>query len=111
MVTAYLKAAYWTAQEQNKDTYQGYLSKSGQPLSVLQREAEGEPWANHFTPLYDQALKQHYADGIAYSQKAKLIRGKVDVNALLEPKFVEQGLKELQLQDYWKDAPHDLAQQ
>ncbi|MCY1291271.1 ABC transporter, substrate-binding protein, aliphatic sulfonates family [compost metagenome] len=111
VVTAYLKAAYWTAQEQNKDTYQGYLSKSGQPLSVLQREAEGEPWANHFTPLYDQALKQHYADGIAYSQKAKLIRGKVDVNALLEPKFVEQGLKELQLQDYWKDAPHDLAQQ
>ncbi|HEP8867277.1 TPA: ABC transporter substrate-binding protein [Pseudomonas aeruginosa] len=111
VVTAYLKAAYWTAQEQNKDTYQGYLSKSGQPLSVLQREAEGEPWANHFTPLYDQALKQHYADGIAYSQKAKLIRGEVDVNALLEPKFVEQGLKELQLQDYWKDAPHDLAQQ
>ncbi|MBM7060560.1 ABC transporter substrate-binding protein [Pseudomonas sp. UL073] len=111
VVTAYLKAAYWTAQDANKDTYQGYLSKSGQPLSVLQREVEGESWSNHFTPLYDQALKQHYADGIAYSQKAKLIRGEVDVNALLEPKFVEQGLKDLQLQDYWKDVPHDLAQQ
>ncbi|MEK1906335.1 MAG: nitrate ABC transporter substrate-binding protein, partial [Pseudomonas sp.] len=80
-------------------------------LSVLQREAAGEPWASHFTPLYNQALKQHYADGIAYSQKAKLIRGEVDVNALFEPKFVEQGLKELQLEHYWQDAPAKVAGQ
>ncbi|CAD5107376.1 PhnD/SsuA/transferrin family substrate-binding protein [Zestomonas carbonaria] len=111
VVTAYLKAAYWTAQDANKDTYQGYLSKSGQPLSVLQREAEGEPWSSHFTPLYDQALKQHYADAIAYSRKARLIRGDVKVDDLIEPRFVEQGLKELRLQDYWKDTPHDLARQ
>jgi sulfonate transport system substrate-binding protein len=111
VVTAYLKAAHWTAQEANQDTYQGYLAQSGQPLSVLQREAADEPWASHFTPLYNQALKQHYADGIAYSQKAKLIRGEVDVNALLEPKFVEQGLKELQLEHYWQDAPAEIAKQ
>lgn len=102
VVTAYLKAAYWTAQDENKDTYQGYLSKSGQPLSVLQREVEGEPWPSHFTPLYDQALKQHYADAVTYSRKAGLIRSDVDVEQLLDTRFVEQGLKQLQLQDYWK---------
>lgn len=111
VVNAYLKAAHWTSQEENKDTYQGYLSKSGQPLSVLQREVEGESWPQHFTPLYDQALKQHYADAIAYSRKAKLIRSDVDVNALIEPKFVEQGLKALQLEHYWQDAPETVARQ
>lgn len=111
VVTAYLKAAYWSAQDANQDTYQGYLAQSGQPLSVLQREAAGEPWANHFTPLYDQALKQHYVDGIAYSQKAKLIRGEVKVDELLEPRFVEQGLKDLQLQNYWQDSTQKLARQ
>ncbi|MBD9417077.1 ABC transporter substrate-binding protein [Pseudomonas sp. PDM16] len=109
VVTAYLKAAHWTAQDANRATYQGYLSQSGQPLSVLQREVEGESWVSQFTPLYDQALRQHYADGIAYSQKAKLIRGEVDVNALLEPKFVAQGLKELQLENYWQEDQADLA--
>lgn len=111
VVTAYLKAAYWTAQDANKDTYQGYLSKSGQPLSVLQREVEGESWSYHFTPLFDQALKQHYADGIAYSRQAKLIRGDVDVNALIEPKFVEQGLKDLQLEHFWQDSQAKVATQ
>ncbi|MBC9248884.1 nitrate ABC transporter substrate-binding protein [Pseudomonas alcaligenes] len=111
VVTAYLKAAYWSAQDANQDTYQNYLAQSGQPLSVLQREAAGEPWSNHFTPLYDQALKQHYIDGIAYSQKAKLIRGEVKVDELLEPRFVEQGLKDLQLQHYWPDSAQNLARQ
>ncbi|TBV08064.1 ABC transporter substrate-binding protein [Stutzerimonas kirkiae] len=102
VVTAYLKAAHWAAQDENKDTYQGYLSKSGQPLSVLQREVAGEPWSSHFSPLYDQPLRQHYVDAIAYSRKAGLIRGEVDAERLLEPGFVEQGLRQLQLQDYWQ---------
>ena len=69
---------------------------------MLQREVEGEPWPSHFTPLYDQALKQHYADAVTYSRKAGLIRSDVDVEQLLDTRFVEQGLKQLQLQDYWK---------
>ncbi|MCL6693413.1 ABC transporter substrate-binding protein [Pseudomonas sp. R3.Fl] len=109
VVNAYLQAAHWTAQEANKDTYQGYQAQSGQPLSVLQREAEGEPWAQHFSPLYDQSLRQHYADAIAYSLKARLIRNEVKVEELLEPKFVERGLEELKLQGYWKDDSASVA--
>ena len=111
VVDAYLKAAYWTSQPTNKDSYQADQAQSGQPLSVLQREVDGEPWARHFSPLYDQALRQHYQDGIAYSLKAKLIRNDVKVDDLLEPKFVEQGLKDLQLQDFWKDDPARVAGQ
>lgn len=106
VVDAYLKAAYWTSQEANQAAYLGYLSQSGQPLSVLQREVEGESWAAHFSPLYDQALRQHYTDAIAYSRQARLIRKDVDVDALIDPRFVQQGLKNLDLQHVWKaDSP------
>jgi sulfonate transport system substrate-binding protein len=110
VVTAYLKAAYWTAQDINRETYQGYLSQSGQPLSVLQREADGEPWASHFSPLYDTALKKHYEDAVTYSRAAKLIRNDVNIDSLLDPRFVDQGLKQLQLQHYWQKPANVAAQ-
>lgn len=110
VVDAYLKAAWWVSQDANQATYQQAQSQSGVPLSVLQREVAGEPWAAHFSPLYDEALRKHYADGITYSQKARLIRGEVKVEDLLEPKFVEQGLKNLQLESFWqRDAGQSVA--
>ncbi|MBD1586821.1 ABC transporter substrate-binding protein [Pseudomonas sp. C2L12B] len=102
VVDAYLKAAAWAAQDANQATYLQWQTQSGQPLSVLQREVQGESWAAHFSPLFDTALKQHYADGIAYSLKAGLIRQPVDVNALLAPEFVEHGLKNLGLEAVWQ---------
>ncbi|BBT39631.1 ABC transporter substrate-binding protein [Pseudomonas guariconensis] len=111
VVDAYLKAAHWTAQPENQAAYQAYQAQSGQPLSVLQREAEGQPWAQHFSPLYDQALRQHYTDAIAYALKARLIRGAVNVETLLEPKFVQQGLQNLQLQQYWTVPVASVATQ
>ncbi|WP_085616906.1 MULTISPECIES: ABC transporter substrate-binding protein [unclassified Pseudomonas] len=111
VVDAYLNAAHWTSQPQNQAAYQTYQAQSGQPLSVLQREAEGQPWAQHFSPLYDQALRQHYSDAITYALKARLIRGDVNVDELLEPRFVQQGLQNLQLQDYWKAAAATVTTQ
>ncbi|MBV7584135.1 ABC transporter substrate-binding protein [Pseudomonas sp. PDM33] len=102
VVDAYLKAAWWVSQDANQAAYQEAQSRSGVPVSVLQREVSGEPWPAHFSPLYDDALRQHYTDGIAYSLKAKLIRNEVKVDDLLEPKFVEQGLKNLQLESFWQ---------
>ena len=77
------------------------VSESAPKVST-EREVAGEPWSAHFSPLYDDALRQHYTDGIAYSLKAKLIRNEVKVDDLLEPTFVEQGLKNLQLESFWQ---------
>ncbi|WP_263143910.1 ABC transporter substrate-binding protein [Pseudomonas sp. RIT-PI-AD] len=109
VVDAYLKAAHWTAEDANKATYQGYLAQSGQPLSVLQREVEGESWRDAFSPRFDQALRQHYADAIQYSRQARLIRNDVDVDTLIEPRFIEQGLKNLNLQNFWKTDSAQLT--
>ena len=49
-----------------------------------------------------ETLRQHYQDGIAYSLQAKLIRKDVKVDDLLDDRFVEQGLKNLNLTSEWK---------
>lgn len=102
VVDAYLKALKWASDEQHKAEYIELLSQSGQPQSVLLREVDGEPWKDHFNPLIGTTLRQHYADGIAYSLNAKLIRKDLKVEDLLDNRFVEQGLKNLNLSDEWK---------
>ena len=102
VVDAYLKALQWASQQQHKAEYIELLSQSGQPQSVLLREVEGESWKDHFSPLINATLRQHYQDGIAYSLQAKLIRKDVKVDDLLDNRFVEQGLKNLNLTSEWK---------
>ncbi len=102
VVNAYLKALKWASEDQHKAEYIELLSKSGQPQSVLLREVEGESWKDHFSPLINAPLRQHYEDGVAYSLKAKLIRKDIKVDDLLNTRFVEQGLKDLKLEGEWK---------
>ena len=102
VVDAYLKALQWASQEEHKAEYIELLSQSGQPQSVLLREVDGESWKDHFSPLINVPLRQHYQDGIAYSLQAKLIRKDVKVDDLLDNRFVEQGLKNLNLASEWK---------
>lgn len=102
MVDAYLKALKWASQDEHKAEYIALLSQSGQPQSVLLREVQGEAWKDHFSPLINATLRQHYADGIAYSLQSKLIRKDVNVDNLLDDRFVKQGLKNLNLTEEWK---------
>jgi len=102
IVTSYLKALKWASDEQNKAAYIKLLSESGQPESVLLREVDGEPWKDHFSPLIDATVRQHYHDAIAYSLKAKLIRNDIKVDDLIDTRFVKQGLQELGLNEEWK---------
>ena len=102
VVDAYLKALKWASQDEHKAEYIALLSQSGQPQSVLLREVQGEAWKDHFSPLINATLRQHYADGIAYSLQSKLIRKDVNVDNLLDDRFVKQGLKNLTLTEEWK---------
>ena len=102
VVDAYLKALKWASQDEHKAEYIALLSQSGQPQSVLLREVQGEAWKDHFSPLINATLRQHYADGISYSLQSKLIRKDVNVDNLLDDRFVKQGLKNLNLTEEWK---------
>ncbi|WP_406869573.1 ABC transporter substrate-binding protein [Paraburkholderia fungorum] len=103
VATAYVRAAYWISQAQNRDAFIKILSASGQPENVVRREYDDEkqPWKEQWAPLFTPSLSAHYRDVSAYSQQARLTSGGVDVNSLLAPQFVNNALKELKLEHYW----------
>lgn len=93
VVDAYVRALNWSADEANQDAYLELQSKTGVPVSVIQRELAGTPWASHFNPVLDDSVRQHYQDAIDYALKAKLIRQPVDVERLLDDRFLNHALK------------------
>lgn len=106
VTTAYVRAAYWISQPQNRDAFIRILSASGQPESVVRREYDDEKlsWKDQWAPLFTPALTSHYRDVSAYSQQAGLTSESLDVNSLLAPQFVNNALKELKLEHYWNTS-------
>jgi sulfonate transport system substrate-binding protein len=103
VVTSYIKAAYWTAQDVNRDEFIRISARSGTPESTIRREYEGDTvsWKDRWSPLFDAYQALHYQNAVAYALEKKLIPKKIDSDQLLEPKFVEAGLRDLQLEGYW----------
>jgi sulfonate transport system substrate-binding protein len=103
IVNSYIKANHWISQEKNRDRYFREYATQVQSESVLRRDYEQDnvAWKDRWTPLYDQALVEHYRRASAYAKKSGLIRQEVDLNKLLNPKFTNQALKDLGLDNFW----------
>lgn len=103
VVTAYLRSVHWVAQDENKEAYIRDYSNKIYPESVNRREYEQDnvSWRQRWSPLYDQALKEHYRKAVAYAKESGLTRQEPDLAQMLNPRFVEHALKELKLENYW----------
>jgi sulfonate transport system substrate-binding protein len=104
LVNSDLRAVAWISQEQNRSRYiKDLAGRYGYPESVVQRENENAniSWKDYWSPLYTPSVTQHYEAVVAYARSANLIRTDVDVNTLIVPTFVREGLKELNLDHYW----------
>jgi len=107
IATAYIKAAYWSAQPEHKDDVVKIGTRSGAPESVILREYDdGTPWKYRWSPVFESYVFKHYQHTVDYALDKKLIRKPLDVKQLLDTRFVAQALKDLQLENYWRD---DLA--
>ncbi|MCB5184409.1 ABC transporter substrate-binding protein [Methylobacillus gramineus] len=106
IVTAYVKSNYWTSQDKNKDKYIKQYGTNALPESVVRRDYDNDivSWKDRWSPMYDQALYEHYRRAISYAREASLIRSEVNIDQLLNPHFVEQALKQLDLEHYWQGS-------
>ena len=106
IVTSYIKVNYWTAQDKNKEQYIKEYAAQVQPESVIRRDYEEDSvaWKDRWSPLYDQALTEHYRRSVSYARKSGLIQNDVDLKQLLNPKFADQALKDLKLESFWTAA-------
>lgn len=105
LADATVRAYHWISEHQ--DEYQQTQTKFGQPLTVIQREQDNNSaWKNNWNPSYDiQILTAHYDRVIKHAIDHQLIQNPVQSSELLDPKFTQQAVKNLKLEDYWADQP------
>ncbi len=105
LVSANLRAVQWISQDRNRAGYLKDLAERyGYPESVIQREYDDQKisWKEFWSPRYVPSITRHYEGVVAYARGSGLIRNDVDVTALITPAFVDTGLKDLGLGEYWQ---------
>ncbi|MBD2840340.1 ABC transporter substrate-binding protein [Pseudomonas sp. JM0905a] len=103
LATAWVKAAWWISQEQNKDAYYQLSSRAGTPESVLRRDDQNDPvaWKDRWAPKSDEQLKAHYRALTQYALDNKLIRQDFDITQSFATRFTNQAILDLKLENYW----------
>lgn len=107
VVDAYVRAAAWSSKDENraaviKNSSRGYL-----PEEILAKDyaADGLAWHERFSPVFHPDVKDHYRSVADYALKRGLIRRPVDVDNLIDDRFVQTALKDQNLQAYWSTEP------
>ena len=53
-------------------------------------------------PLLDDFYINHYKEGVIFSKERQLIRNTFDVDKWIDKSYLEEALKELGLENYWR---------
>lgn len=114
VVDAYVRAAAWSSKDENRAQVIKNASRGFLPEDILAKDyaADGLVWHERFSPVFHPDVKDHYRSVADYAFKRGLIRKPVDVDKLLDDRFVTKALQSLDLQAYWStdaDRPRKAA--
>ena len=103
VATAYVKAAHWVSQEENFEQVVKIYARPGVSESAVRRDFAGQSteWKQRWAPLFDGDLQQYFDESIQISLEKKLIRKSFAATELLDPRFAQAAIRNLQLQGYW----------
>ena len=102
VVNVLVKQAAWDSNPANKTELFKIWSKSGLSYNTFVRANEGVDLKRHSAPILDAFNVAVIKKKLKAGQDLKLIRGNIDVDSWIEPKYVNNALKTLNLQNYWK---------
>ncbi|MFV3314642.1 ABC transporter substrate-binding protein [Pseudomonas sp. NY15374] len=113
VATAWVKAAWWISQAENRDAYYKLSSRAGIAESVLRRDDQDDPvaWKDRWAPKTDAQLEAHYQALARYALENRLIRTPYDIRHDLATHFTRQALQDLQLTGYWPAVATQLSKQ
>lgn len=101
VVTTLVKQAHWSSEEANRTPQYKLWAQSGTPFLDYKKDWDGTPLKDRINPLLDDFHRSQIDDAVRVSKNAKLIRRDVDTKTWYEPKYLNNALKELNLQNYW----------
>ncbi len=102
VVTAIVKAAYWSSQEQNREALFEIWARSGRPESVYRDDFADQTLKYRNSPLIDDYLINAYRVQVRQAREYGLIRHDVSVDGWFDARFVNAALKQLDLEHFWR---------
>lgn len=102
VVKTLVLAAKWMAdQEANPTQVFNLWTKSGVRFADYKEDFQGQSIKAIASPLLDEYLVSQYRKQISDAKRFGLIKNTPNIDAWVEPRFLKQALKELQLESYW----------
>jgi sulfonate transport system substrate-binding protein len=98
--------AKWLAETQTTQIYQLW-TKSGTTFSSFREDLQGEDFKYRYSPHTDPYLQARYKFQIDQAKRLKLVRNTFSYEEWIQPKFLEQALKELNLEGFWQQRGLD----
>ncbi|HEY3491218.1 MAG TPA: aliphatic sulfonate ABC transporter substrate-binding protein [Candidatus Deferrimicrobiaceae bacterium] len=102
VVKAYVKAARWGSEEKNKEELFQIGVKAGTPLAAIREEFAGRSAKDINSISFDDAYVKHYVEGAVFAKERGLIRKTFDVHAWIDRSYLDEALRDLKLEGYWK---------
>jgi len=103
VVTGFVRAAQWLADDKNRDEAYQIWSRAGTPIEVLRKSNAGGPLGQKYNPRLDDFFVSRYQSGIAFDREQKLIRRDIDLKAWVDRSFIDNAVASLKLQSLWPD--------
>ncbi|AMH43502.1 MULTISPECIES: ABC transporter substrate-binding protein [Burkholderiaceae] len=101
VVTSVVQAAQWSSEEPNRGALFTLWAKSGVPVESWESEYANQSLKDRSSPLLDPFIVARYQSVADDALRLNLIRQPVTVNGWFEPKYLDQALKTLKLENYW----------
>ncbi|MHB0818013.1 ABC transporter substrate-binding protein [Stutzerimonas stutzeri] len=107
VVDALVKTAAWAATDANRDEVFTLWANSGTAEQSLRAEQEGQSFQRRYSPRLDEFFIERYRTTARESRELGLIRRDVDVARWVEPKYVDDAIERLGLQQLWPQYDAD----
>jgi sulfonate transport system substrate-binding protein len=109
VLLAFLRAAHFASQEQNRDELYDIWARTGQSRAAFAIDYDGDSLRDRSNPLLDPFYAANVKRGIAFAVDQKLIKTGFDVDGWLDRSGLDAALKALGYQNCWQ--PHDAKGQ
>lgn len=107
VVNTFVKEAYWSSQEENRDAQYKLWAQSGIPYVDWKKDWDDYALIERHSPLLDEHYVNTIKKSVAEAKEYKLIRKDVTVDDWVEPKYLNAALKEQKLEGYWPEFDKD----
>lgn len=109
IVTQVIKVAHWSTLEANRETQYQFWTRSGTNAYIDNKKEwdRAKDLRVRHNPLLDDYYTASIQKAIAETRKYKLTRRDVSLDGWLEPKYLNNALRELKLETYWPTQAAD----